>query len=258
MNFAEKFNLQNPDPGMLAVAWVGQAGFLIKNCRGKVMALDVYLSDLAEKMDGNKRLIPSLCAPEELTVDLVLATHKHADHLDMDSIPVWINQGAHLYCCSESKALCLKAGLREESITAMKKGVMKEDGGYRIEAVFADHGDTAPSAVGFIIESDGIRIYFTGDTSYQYERMKYAAEKEIQLLLLPINGEYGNMNERDAAMLAAQVKAAVTVPCHFWTFARHRGNPYDFLLAMRELAPDCNGYLMAQGEIIKITREGMS
>lgn len=257
MNFAEKFNLQTPSPGMLTVAWMGQAGFLIKNSRGKVLALDVYLSDLAEKLDGNKRLTPALCAPEELAVDLVLATHKHTDHLDLDSIPVWLDRGAHLYCCRESKELCIRAGLQAELITAMQEGGVKEDGGYRIEAVYAEHGDTAPGAVGFMIESEGIRIYYTGDTSYQQERMKYAAEKEIQLLLLPINGEYGNMNERDAAMLAAQVKAAVTVPCHFWTFARHGGNPYDFLLAMQGLAPDCRSYLMAQGEMLKITREGM-
>ncbi len=253
MNFVEKFNRHTCHPGSLAIAWMGQAGFLIKNSRGKVMALDVYLSDLAEKQDGNKRLMPALCLPEELDVDVVLASHKHTDHLDLDSIPVWLNRGARLYCCTESKELCTSAGLPPAKITAMEKGGVEETGGYRIEAVFADHGDTAPAALGFLIESDGVRIYFTGDTSYQQEKMRYAAEQDIQVLLPPINGEYGNMNERDAAMLAAQVKAQITIPCHFWTFARHGGNPYDFVLAMREMAPGCRSYLMAQGEILDIS-----
>ena len=72
MNFVEKFNRHTCHPGSLAIAWMGQAGFLIKNSRGKVMALDVYLSDLAEKQDGNKRLMPALCLPEELDVDVLI------------------------------------------------------------------------------------------------------------------------------------------------------------------------------------------
>ena len=36
------------------------------------------------------------------------------------------------------------------------------------------------------------------------------------------------MNECDTAMLAKQSGADLTIPCHFWTFSRHQGNPYLF------------------------------
>ena len=49
MNFAAEFGTYVPKKGKIALAWMGQAGFLIKNSQGKTLALDVYLSDLAER-----------------------------------------------------------------------------------------------------------------------------------------------------------------------------------------------------------------
>lgn len=252
MDFAAEFRERKCEKGTIVLAWLGQAGFLIKNSSGQVLALDAYLSDLAQIQDGNKRLTQPPVDAEDLTVDVILVSHHHTDHLDFKSIPYWLKNSARLYCCRASYVLCQREGFSMEQIKAMGEGDIIEDGGYRIEAVFSNHGDTAPCALGFLIETEGIRLYFTGDTSYQQERMKYALDKKIDVLLIPINGEYGNMNERDAAMLAAQASPNLTIPCHFWTFARHRGNPWDFLSEMKRIAPQCNVYLMAQGEIMSI------
>lgn len=255
MDFIQTFYRHETKKGTVSLAWMGQAGFLLKNSSGKVLALDVYLSDLSETKDGNKRLMPALCRPEEIRADVVLASHHHTDHLDLVSIPVWLESGARLYCCRESGRICQEAGLPDGQITKMKAGDRVTDAGYAIEAVFADHGDTAPEALGFLIETEGVCIYFTGDTSYQQTRMQEAAGRDIDVLLLPVNGEYGNMNERDAAMLASQAGAALTIPCHFWMFARHQGSPWDFMLAMKETAPGCPFYVMAQGEILDVNRK---
>ncbi len=252
MDFYGTFDRHVTKKGTVSLAWMGQAGFLLKNSTGKVLVLDVYLSDLSEKQDGNKRLMPALCRPEEIKADVVLASHHHTDHLDLVSIPAWLGNGARLYCCQESGRICREAGFAEGQIMEMKAGDRVTDAGYVVEAVFADHGDTAPEALGFLIETEGVRIYFTGDTAYQHTRMQEATERDIDILLLPINGEYGNMNERDAAMLAARTEAALTIPCHFWMFARHQGSPWDFSQAMKEMAPACPFYVMAQGEILDV------
>ena len=250
MNLLQELKTVNVLPGQIAVCWLGQAGFLIRSNKGEILALDIYLSDLAEKQDGNKLLTPSLIQANELEARVILASHHHADHLDLDSIPTLLARGSNLYCCRQSYELCKKTGLPMNKIKAMDIGDCVSDGDYRIEAVYADHGDTAPDAVGFIIEVDNARIYFTGDTRYQMDKMRVAAEKEIDILIVPINGEYGNMNERDAAMLASLIKAKITIPCHFWTFARHQGSPYNFQTEMNYIASDCFEYTMAQGEII--------
>lgn len=250
MNFKDQVHNTIPGKGEAALFWLGQAGFLVKNSAGELMAVDPYFSDMAERLDGNKRLMPPLMEPEELNADLLLATHYHCDHLDLDSLPAMMACGTRLFCCPQSAKEALKADIRPEQMQVMPCKTAADYLGFHIESVFADHGDAAPEAVGFIVETEGIRIYFSGDTSYQAKRMRDAAEREIDILIVPINGEYGNMNERDAAMLAAQTKARLTIPSHFWLFSRHMGSPYAFELEMKANAPDCPEYTMCQGEKI--------
>lgn len=251
MDLMRRINSAAPCAGQICLAWLGSAGFLIKNSHGKILAVDPYLSHRSERLDGNKRLTPPVVEADELRANLYLASHFHSDHLDLDSLPSLMSDGALLYCCTDSYELCrTEPGIDINRVIPLKTGDCFSSCGFEVEAVFADHGDSAPAALGFVIETEGIRIYFTGDTSYQSDRMSYISNKNIDILIPPINGEYGNMNERDAAMLAAQVKAKLTIPCHFWTFARHQGRPFDFQTSMLAIAPDCPLYLMAQGELI--------
>lgn len=252
MDFAKKIKAAAPKHGEICLFWLGQAGFLIKNSHQKLLAVDPYLSDLSERLDGNKRLMMPVMEAKDLTADLILISHYHTDHLDLDSLPAFMKGDTVLYGSKQTIDAC-KEIVPADKVDTVEIGRIKKFKGFTVETVFADHGDAATGAVGFIVESEGIKLYFTGDTSYQMDRMKHAAEQQIDILILPINGEYGNMNERDAALLAKQVKPQLTIPSHFWTFSRHRGNPYDFENEMKVTAPDCPYYVMAQGESIYYT-----
>ena len=78
--------------------------------------------------------------------------------------------------------------------------------------------------------------------------MKYAASQDVDVLIVPINGEYGNMNALEAVELVNLVKPKLTIPSHFWTFIRHGSEPYMFDREMRLEANDCPFYFMCQGE----------
>ena len=68
---------------------VGQAGFIIKSKEGNLFAIDLYLSDCVERDEGHvgfKRLMPKILAPDELNLDIIVATHPHLDHFDYDSM----------------------------------------------------------------------------------------------------------------------------------------------------------------------------
>lgn len=69
--------------------------------------------------------------------------------------------------------------------------------------------------------------------------MKYAASQDVDVLIVPINGEYGNMNALEAVELVNLVKPKLTIPSHFWTFIRHGSEPYMFDREMRLEANDC-------------------
>lgn len=252
MNLVEKWNHYEVKEGELALFWLGQAGFLIKNSKGETLAVDPYLSDAVERICGLKRLMMPVLEPGELNPDYLLISHHDEDHLDMDIIPALMkrNPETKLFCSDTSYNMCLQAGIDEKQLVLFNEGTKVKAGDYKLEAVFADHGDHAPDAIGMLVETEGHLLYFSGDTSYQCERMKYAASKNVDILILPINGEYGNMNSYEGVDLVNLVKPKMTIPSHFWTFIRHGSDPYTFDREMRLEAPDSDFYFMCQGEMI--------
>lgn len=250
MYFVKKLESAQPNPGQIALFWLGQASFLIKNSKGDILALDPYLSDMVERMDGFKRLMMPVMEAEELHPAVILVTHFHGDHLDLDSFPAMVKPDTEVLMCPQSYPECQRIGIPEAQMSVAEVGVIWKRKGFAVEPVFAYHGDGAPGAVGYIVETEGVKIYFSGDTSYQSNRMEHAAAHDIDILIVPINGEYGNMSECDAAMMAAQVRAKLTIPSHFWLFARHKGNPYDFELEMKANVPGLKTYTMCQGECL--------
>lgn len=252
MNVIKKWKACQPKKGELALCWLGQAGFLVKNSSGKTLAIDPYLSDAVERICGLKRLMMPVMEPEELNPDYILISHHDEDHLDMDILPGILNRNARATLLAPKTAwqMCLDAGISPDQLIQFDTGCCMDLDGFSFEAVFADHGDHAPDAIGMLVKTEGHLLYFSGDTSYQCDRMKYAACKDIDILILPINGEYGNMNSCEAVDLVRLVQPKLTIPSHFWTFIRHGSDPYSFDREMRLEAPEYPFYFMCQGEII--------
>lgn len=233
----------------LAIIWLGQAGFLIKDGKGTSIAVDVYLTDSCERIVGFKRLSPFIIHPEQLKVDILLVTHNHPDHLDMDAVPAIMANPQTLLVGSEMAIKdCEEIGIDKSHLIDIKTGekVSIKDAG--IKAVYADHGELAPDALGFLLEINGVRIYFTGDTAYCPEKMTAAIEFKPDIIIPPINGAYGNLNSEEAAKLARDTGAKIAIPCHFWTFREHGGNPQAFFDAMNIFAPDCITKFLTPGE----------
>jgi L-ascorbate 6-phosphate lactonase len=89
-------------------------------------------------------------------------------------------------------------------------------GGCTIHAVDADHGADEPEAIGVVVETDGVKVYHTGDTAYRHELLGRARDLRPDIVIACINGTYGNLDGTQAARLAADVGAQVAIPCHFW------------------------------------------
>jgi L-ascorbate 6-phosphate lactonase len=57
-------------------------------------------------------------------------------------------------------------------------------------------------------------------------------------LVIPvINGAYGNMDSHEAALLIRDSGAKNAIPCHFWTFMEHGGDPSSFRAECGKLCP---------------------
>ena len=93
----EEIAQTTPLPGTLAVWWLGQSGFLIKSRRG-ILGVDLYLSEHLTKkyQDTVRPHVRMTGAPlrghELPELDLVLASHKHSDHFDPETLPAILEE----------------------------------------------------------------------------------------------------------------------------------------------------------------------
>ncbi len=231
----------------------GQAGFIIKSKSGQLLAWDLYLSECGERLEGNmgfKRLLPKILFPEEINLDVIVASHFHFDHFDIDAMPALMSSSrTKLLAAVDCRELTEKLNMTECNIEYVKPGDNITEGDYTIHFVNCDHGTLAPHAVGAVIEVDGKKIYFTGDTCLRLDRTEEVLSfGSLDVLIAPINGAYGNLNEQDCVALSKALRPELTIPCHYGMFASHGGNPGIFRKHMMEECPDQEYLLMRMGE----------
>jgi L-ascorbate metabolism protein UlaG (beta-lactamase superfamily) len=227
----------HPEAGAVAVWWLGQSGFLLKTRRG-VLLIDPYLSEhLTAKYAGtgreHVRMTAAPCRGGDLPfVDLVLASHKHSDHLDPGTLP-------ELMAASPRCALAMPEaieghavglGLPADRLVGLVAGMTIEAAGFRVRALPSAHEglDTDESGrhlyLGFVVETEGRRFYHSGD-SLAYEGLAgWLGGAPFDAMFLPINGRDpargvpGNMSAAEAVGLAAAVRPRWVVPHHYDMF----------------------------------------
>lgn len=245
--------------GRAHLFFLGQAGFVIKSSRGTTLGVDMYLSNCVERLDGHdgfKRLLPVVLGPEDIVFDYVIATHPHYDHFDADAMPLLMGNGhtrllASVGCEREMQRLLMTDEKTAGRTTYVRAGDVTQLDDIRVEYVFCDHGESAPDAVGLVIEVDGKKIYMAGDTCLRLDKVPEILERgPFDYMMAPINGAFGNLNEAECVQLSRAVRPAVTIPCHYGMFAAHGGNPGVFRELMRREAPGQKYLLMRQGERI--------
>ncbi len=233
---------------------LGQAGFLVKSKTGQLLAIDPYLSDCVERVEldhiGYKRLLPKILSDKELVLNVLICTHFHRDHYDMDSVPNLMDNEKTFLLCPED----CKKDIESEKISRceiIKPGITKEIGDFIIHFINCDHGTGAPLAVGVIVEVDGYRILEVGDTCLRLDRRdEYLSFGDIDVMIAPINGKYGNLNEEDFIKLADAVNPNLSIPCHYGMFAAHGGNLIKFY---EDIKKTCHKFvIMGQGEDLSL------
>jgi len=256
---AEQVERAAVPPGTVALWWLAQAGFLFKDSAGTVIVLDPYLSDVVERVVGFRRLSLSPINPEDLRADWVLSSHEHLDHLDTDALPVIARNCPA--CRFAGSADCLplysEMGIPPERVTLLEPVCRYDLGGAGVETVLADHGDLSPGALSLLLDFGAVRVLFTGDTALNLPRMRPIIDRRPDVLLTCINGRFGNLDARQAASLTREAAPRVVVPCHFWMFKEHNGDPQAFLEACGETCPDIPAFILKPGEGLLCTADSI-
>jgi len=202
----------------VTITWIGHATVVIESARARLLTDPL----LRKRVVHLWRHVGPGTAPGH--VDAVLLSHLHHDHLDIPSLrtvgaPVVGPHGT-------------RAALRRYpgAVSEVRPGDEWETGDAHVLAVSAVHDGRrarwprAPrsddDALGFVVEADGCRAYFAGDTEL-FDGM--ADLGALDVALVPIWGwgpklGPGHMDPEQAAQAVARLRPAVAVPIHWGTF----------------------------------------
>jgi len=196
---------------------------------------------------GFKRLLPQILSPGDLDFDVVICTHPHLDHFDIDSVPEMMGGRTRLLCSVDCKRLVKQLQMEyfSPAITYVAPGDHIVVGDFDITFANCDHGTGAPDAVGVVVKVDGKIVYEAGDTCLRLDRIAEVPQP-LDVLIAPINGAFGNLNEEECTVLAEKLRPGVTIPCHYGMFASHHGDVGKFYdIATQKSLPFL---IMRQGE----------
>jgi len=243
--------------GKIHLFWIGQAGFIIKSKEEKLLGVDLYLSECVEPVEGHvgyHRLMPQILGYDELQFDVLIATHYHRDHFDIDAMPALMANGhTRLFCAYDCEEDVKRLGIDETRVTYVKPGDTYEIDGFKLSFIHSDHGAGAPLEVGVIVTVNNKHILEVGDTCLRLDwKEEYLKEGPLDVLIAPINGAYGNLNEQENVDLTAALTPKLTVPCHFGMFASHRGNPGLWKELLEQQLPQQQFKIFTMGEGIEI------
>ena len=141
--------------------------------------------------------------------DLILVSHEHGDHCSPDDVQA---------IRGPETIVVANPGAAEElapPVEVMRPGEMKSVLGVTVHAVPAYNIEKhfhpkEANHLGFILEIDGERLYFAGDTDH-IDEMKTI---ECDVALLPVSGKYV-MDADEAAEAVMTLRPKLAIPMHY-------------------------------------------
>lgn len=223
------------------IIWYGHSAVLI-NMNGTIILIDPMLGPDASPTAPFKTLRFSedtLPLADELPdIDLVLLSHDHYDHLDMDSIIKLKDKTKHFYVALGIKRHLAEWGIDENTVTEFDWWDNHEYGDVTFTFTpsrhFSGRSLTDKQTTlwgGWVISTKEERIYFSGDGSYGQHF------KEIGEKLGPFNfglvecGQYdelwpeAHMTPEESVQAAIEAKIQVAMPVHWGAFSLS-GHPW--------------------------------
>jgi L-ascorbate 6-phosphate lactonase len=229
--------------------YVARAGGLARRSLGGgavTLAIDPYLTDSVGKSAPSfSRRIPVPIEPEELEVDVFIVTHDHLDHLDPETIQRYRHRATTAFVAPRFAARKLAdLGVPEQVITKIDVGETAQVKGIDITGVFAlPTGPDALDTCGYLVRfPNGRSFYHASDTAFCELLLKAAPRPALspsaalransaegaEVLLVPINGKWGNLDVEEAMALTAAVKPRYVLPNHYDLMALNSENPETF------------------------------
>lgn len=202
--------------------------------------IDPYLSDSAAKVSPRlSRAFAVPLEPSSLKADIFIVTHDHLDHLDPETIEAYKYKDSTTFV--GPRFACRKLielGIPEKNIVKIDVGESKKVAGVEMAGVYTVPNEAAViDTAGYKIEfENGRSIYHTSDTDLSPLVLECAPEAEVMLVC--INGNWGNLNVGKAVELTGKVSPKFAIPHHYDVMKLNSENPEVFEYQMSYAHPD--------------------
>ena len=200
--------------GNIELKWTGHAGFLVKN--KKIIYLDPYQVKSSEK------------------ADIILITHGHYDHCSIDDLKNIVKEGTSMVIPADCQSKINKLDNKVKIIilepgneTSIENIKIKAVSSYNTNKRFHSKSDYWN---GYILETEGIKIYHAGDTDLIPEMSELG---KIDVALLPVSGTYV-MTAEEAAKAAFLIKPKIAIPMHYGSVAGTKEDAENFVELCRQ------------------------
>ena len=166
--------------------------------------------------------------------EYILITHDHYDHFSPEDIEKVANENTILVVPEKMRSKADKISGMVKRIETVSPGIMTEIDGLGIEAVpsyniLKPFHPKGAGWVGYILNTDGERIYIAGDT----DLTKEAKEVKCDIALIPIGGTY-TMDAKKAAELVNIIKPKIVIPTHYGSIVGTAKDAADFVKLVDE------------------------
>ncbi len=275
----EEIEEEEVQPGTFSMWWLGCTGVWIKSQGNANILVDYWTKSgkrtrknkLMRKQHQHQRMIgcvalqpnlrnaPVVLDPFEIrTVDVVMATHDHGDHIDpyvaaavlqncaphvpfigpQSCVDLWTSWGVPKERCrvvkpgdtvqiKDVEIVILDSFDRTELVTAPEGMVLKDKPVREMEKI----------AVNYLFKTPGGSLYHGGDSHYSNYFAKHGNEYDIDVAL----GAYGEnprgmtdkINASDMLRMAESLKTSVVIPVHHDIWTNFMADPQELLVLWR-------------------------
>jgi L-ascorbate metabolism protein UlaG (beta-lactamase superfamily) len=212
------------NPG-IHVGWVGHSTVLL-SFYGTLILTDPNFS---HRIVIARRAVDLPIKPEEIKeLDLILISHAHYDHLDLDSLKR-LPKAANLIVPPGSKDLLDNSGFSQ--IVEMKWGETFSADGLQVEAFRPMHwgrrgpfDDEDRGYNSYLLTKNGKTILFAGDTGYSKIFGERGRGRDIVITFFPISAykpdwfQQNHATPEDALKMFLESGAKFMIPIHWGTF----------------------------------------
>ena len=229
------------DPKALKTIWLGHSTVLLQMA-GEVVVFAPVLSTYASPVPGViKRFQPPVLSVRELpTIDMIVISHDHYDHLDRTTVRQFRQKKTRFLVPLGVGAHLRGWGIAADRITELDWWESHVHGGLTYTLTPAQHfsgrGLTDRNATlwgSWVVRSPTQRVFFSGDGGYNSHFKKIGAKYGPFDVVYLENGQYSpdwptiHMMPSDGARAAVDLRGRRMVPIHWGMFDLSSHNWWD-------------------------------